>query len=112
LFESSVHNIPLNSSTIDTAFSVNSFYFWPHIPQACTELLRVIKPGGRLLTVQNIDSILKRRRSGGFNQANVDFLAYMQTLEDVGFLDVHITYLTDEVTHKPYQCISATAHHT
>lgn len=107
LFQCSVNNIPLNADSVDVAFSCNSFYFWPNIPSSSVELLRVIKPGGRLITVQNIDSVLKRKRRGGFNLANVDFVAYMRTLESVGFSDVNIEYFTDSVTKTPYQCISA-----
>ena len=109
LYNTPVNNIPINSESIDVAFSCNCFYFWPSIPTGCAELHRVIKPGGQLLTVQNIDSVLKRKRRGGFNRANVDFVAYMRTLEMVGFSDVRIEYLTDEETNQPYQCIYATA---
>lgn len=109
LFQTPVNNIPLSSECIDVAFSCNSFYFWPNIPTACMELLRVIKPGGQLLTVQNIESVLKRKRRGALKLANVDFVAYMKTLERVGFTDVRMEYLTDELTKKPYQCIRATA---
>lgn len=109
LYNTPVNNIPINSESIDLAFSCNSFYFWPDIPSGCAELLRVIKPGGQLFTVQNIQRVLARKRRGGFDKANVDFVAYMATLEQVGFSDVNLEYLFDEVTKQPYQCIRATA---
>ncbi|XP_067938098.1 uncharacterized methyltransferase YdaC-like [Watersipora subatra] len=109
LYHTPVNNIPLNSESISMAFSCNSFYFWPSIPTACAEIHRVLKPGGQLLTVQNIDNILARKKRGGFERANVDFVAYMKTLEEVGFEDVKIEYLNDQLTSKPYQCIRAIA---
>ena len=109
LMPSSVEHIPLNSNSIDKAFSCNSFYFWPSIPKGCTELHRLLKPGAPLLTVQNIDSVLKRKKAGGFEQANVDFVAFILTLEKVGFVDVKMEYHTDEATGKNYEVIRATA---
>lgn len=109
LIPCSVAHMPFNTNSIDKAFSCNSFYFWPNIPRGCAELHRVLKPGGSLLTVQNIDSVLKRKQAGGFEHANVDFLAYMLTLEKVGFADVRIDYCKDEHSGKKYEVIHATA---
>lgn len=109
LLQCGANNIPLNSESMDAIFSCNTFYFWLAIPSTCLELLRLIKPGGRLITVQNIESVLKRKQRGGFGRANVDFVAFMHTLENVGFTDVKIEYFTDKVTQNPYQCISAIA---
>lgn len=109
LYHSSVSHLPFNSLTVDKAFSCNCFYFWPDIPKGCYELHRVLKPGGLLLTVQNIQAILKRKRAGGFENANTDFVMYMSTLEMVGFSDVRMEYCKDEDTGKSYEVIHAVA---
>ena len=46
LFEGSVEQLPLPSSSIDKACSVNNIYFWPSPVAALGELGRVVRPGG------------------------------------------------------------------
>lgn len=110
LYHVSVESMPFNTSSIEKAFHCNSFYFWPNIPAGCAELYRVLKPDGLLLTVQNMERVLKRKDDGRLKNANTDFVAYMQTLEQVGFVDVQVVYHTDEETKMSYQVITATAH--
>lgn len=109
LYKCSVESIPLNNDSIDKVFHCNSFYFWPDILAGCSELFRVMKPGGLMLTVQNMARVLEKKKAGGLVNANTDFVAYMQTLEHAGFTDVRVDYYTDEETKLEYQCIRAIA---
>jgi arsenite methyltransferase len=39
--------LPLDDGSLDAAITVNTIYFLPELDGACTELARVLKPGGR-----------------------------------------------------------------
>ncbi len=45
----SVEALPVADASIDSAFSLNSLYFWPDLEAAFAELARVVRPGGRLI---------------------------------------------------------------
>lgn len=46
-----VSRLPFEDETFDTVFSVESLYFWPNPQEDLKEILRVLKPGGRFMTV-------------------------------------------------------------
>ncbi|WP_433574728.1 class I SAM-dependent methyltransferase [Nocardia brasiliensis] len=41
--------LPLPDQSVDAAISVHTLYFVPDLPVACAELVRVLRPGGRLI---------------------------------------------------------------
>ncbi|MGX1778228.1 class I SAM-dependent methyltransferase [Nocardia brasiliensis] len=41
--------LPLHDRCVDAAISVHTLYFVSDLPGACTELVRIIRPGGRLI---------------------------------------------------------------
>jgi ubiquinone/menaquinone biosynthesis C-methylase UbiE len=43
--------LPLDDSSIDKAYTVNTVYFWQDIHQGFSEIKRVLKPGGLFLNV-------------------------------------------------------------
>ena len=49
LLEGTVEALPIEDSSIDRAYSVNSLYFWPDAAVAMAEFARVLRPGGRLV---------------------------------------------------------------
>lgn len=46
-----VSELPFESKKFDTVFSVESLYFWPNPKEDLKEISRVLKPGGRFMTV-------------------------------------------------------------
>ncbi len=46
-----VSNLPFEDETFDTVFSVESLYFWPNPKEDLKEVLRVLRSGGRFMTV-------------------------------------------------------------
>lgn len=44
----SAEDLPLDSGTVDKAYSVNSLYFWKDLAAASREFARAIRPGGSL----------------------------------------------------------------
>ncbi|MGK8521364.1 class I SAM-dependent methyltransferase [Nocardia asteroides] len=49
LTEASLTALPLPDNEFDAAITVNTLYFVPDLTAACTELTRVVRPGGRLV---------------------------------------------------------------
>ena len=49
LAEGSLTALPLDDSCLDAAITVNTVYFVPELDRALAELIRVVRPGGRLL---------------------------------------------------------------
>ena len=44
-----VQSLPYPDASFDKACSVNTIYFWPDVPLALAELLRIVRPGGFLV---------------------------------------------------------------
>ncbi len=54
--QASVSNLPLPDATLDLVTAVETHYYWPDRPAAMREILRVLKPGGRLLMIAEVYS--------------------------------------------------------
>lgn len=90
-------DLPENAYDLVTAFE--TVYFWPEIQQSFEHVLRVLKPGGRFLIVNE---------STGTDQAAVKFAGIIdgmnlytperlkELLEAAGFTDVKIHQATDK----------------
>jgi ubiquinone/menaquinone biosynthesis C-methylase UbiE len=48
LMEASVEKIPFESNKFDKIYTANTIYFWPNHDENIKEVLRVLKPGGKL----------------------------------------------------------------
>jgi len=47
----SVSRLPFSDGTFDLVTAVETHYYWPDLPADVREILRVLKPGGRLLII-------------------------------------------------------------
>ncbi len=47
--QASIEKLPFNDNTFDSITTTNTLYFWPQPQNNAKELLRVLKPGGKLL---------------------------------------------------------------
>ncbi|OBK19919.1 class I SAM-dependent methyltransferase [Mycobacterium asiaticum] len=95
LVNGSLTALPLDDNSLDAAISVNTLYFVADLQAACTELARVLRPGGRaVLGIGDPDAM-----------ARLPFTAYGFTLRPVadvvaalkkaGFEDVEQRRLAD-----------------
>jgi ubiquinone/menaquinone biosynthesis C-methylase UbiE len=97
----SVHNLPYGSSMFNSAFHVNTFFFFRRMNAACSELHRVLKPGAKLVSVVDLKyySNLKKKQLLPF--MTLDPINYMFSLESVGFTDVQVEYFKDDEDEYP-----------
>lgn len=60
LREASVASLPWPDASFDGAYSINSIYFWPDAMAGLRELLRVLRPLGRLILGVEAQATLQR----------------------------------------------------
>jgi ubiquinone/menaquinone biosynthesis C-methylase UbiE len=54
ILEGSVSQLPFSADVFDLATGVETHFWWPDLPADMREVLRVLKPGGRLLLIAEI----------------------------------------------------------
>jgi len=86
-------DLPFDDATFDAIYHVNCFYFWPDLAQGVAECLRVLKPGGIMLTGSKlVAASLILGANGEYDVENVfrntDEATYLATLESAGFTGV------------------------
>ena len=60
--EGSVSSMPFRDGSFDVVFGVNSVQFWPHLRLDLKEVLRVMKPGGRIVLAMRLTMEPRARR--------------------------------------------------
>lgn len=95
--------LPYGDGTYDAVTAFETVYFWPDLSQAFSEILRVLKPGGRFLLACEMgdasDTTWTSRIDGLTIYAGEDLKA---RLEAAGFINVKL-----EKTRKVWFCIVA-----
>jgi SAM-dependent methyltransferase len=86
-------DLPFDDSTFDATYHVNCYYFWPDLVQGVAECLRVLKPGGVMVTGSKLAAAtLILGPNGEYDVDNVfrntDETAYLAALESAGFADI------------------------
>lgn len=93
--QGSVSALPFPDNTFDKIFSIESYYFWPNLEQDVKEILRVLKPGGRVFIAADIhhrenleEKVLYYIRT--LNMTNLTFAEFHTLLTDAGYDSVTI----------------------
>ncbi len=95
IVDESVEKMGFSDDFFDLVTAIETYYFWPIFSDALQEIRRVLKPGGKLLMVNEMvkDGVYEIKNAKMIKQAHVHLLpleeirAIMQT---VGFVDVQI----------------------
>ncbi|TMS15831.1 putative methyltransferase YdaC [Larimichthys crocea] len=99
--------MPLADSTVDKVFHCNCYYFWPDLRKGATEIHRVMKPGGLMVTTLRLFHIATMAAKRVMPGENWHPEVYMAALRDSGFTDVRM----EDIQGKKitFQAIYATA---
>ncbi|CAK6951540.1 uncharacterized methyltransferase YdaC isoform X1 [Scomber scombrus] len=99
--------MPLADSTVDKVFHCNCYYFWPDLREGATEIHRVMKPGGLMVTTLRLFNVATMAAKQVMPGENWHPEAYMAALRDSGFTDVRME--DKQHKHITFQAIYATA---
>ncbi|XP_029994867.1 uncharacterized protein LOC115422607 isoform X2 [Sphaeramia orbicularis] len=107
LYHCDVAAMPLPDSSVDKVFHCNCYYFWPDLKRGATEIHRVMKPGGMMVTTLRLSSIAKLASKRVMPGENWRPETYMAALRDCGFTDIRMEDKQDSLI--TFQAIYAIA---
>lgn len=79
--ECPVSKMPFRDGSFDAVLAVNSIQFWPHLRLDLREVLRVLKPGGRLIVAMRMTMEWRARR-------RVEIV--LRALPNAGFVEIDL----------------------
>ncbi|KAL2104234.1 hypothetical protein ACEWY4_001102 [Coilia grayii] len=107
LHHSDVASMPIADSSVDKVFHCNCYYFWPDLKRGTSEIHRVMKPCGLMVTTLRLESLVQIAPKNVFTGESWRPEDYMQALEATGFSNVRMEDRTDK--QITFQVIFATA---
>ena len=95
IVEASVVKMGFSEDIFDLVTAVETYYFWPNFSDALKEILRVLKPGGKFLMVNEMvkDGIYDVKSAKTIEKAHVVLIPLDEiktTALSVGFADVQV----------------------
>lgn len=95
VLEGSVEKTGFPDDFFDLVTAVETYYFWPNLPDALQEIKRVLKPTGKLLIVSEMvkDGVYEVKHAKMIEQTYVRLLSLEEIrnlLLSVGFADVQV----------------------
>lgn len=95
--EASVSRLPFSDGAFDIVTAVETHFWWPDLPAGLREVLRVLKPGGRLIVIaevyrgaQAFASKAAEKYSEKTGMALLGIEEHRQHLADAGYSDIQI----------------------
>ena len=96
--QSSVSRLPFPDRRFDLATAVETHFYWPDLPNDVREVLRVLKPGGRLVVIaeaykggkhsRTIDRFAEAMRPLGYS--HLDVAEHRDLLKNAGYSGVEV----------------------
>jgi SAM-dependent methyltransferase len=95
IVEGSVEKTGFSDDFFDLVTAIETYYFWPSFSDALKEIMRVLKPSGHFLMVNEMvkDGVYNVKSAKTIEQAHVHLIPLDEiknTLEAVGFEDIQI----------------------
>ncbi|KAL8580611.1 hypothetical protein ACOMHN_046814 [Nucella lapillus] len=100
-----VQDLPYGTHSFHCAFHCCCYYLWPSMQDALQELYRILKPGGVMVTMLDLERMHMYQAKGWLQFSHFDPVKYMHALELTGFQGVRIEYLQERSVK--YQAIFA-----
>lgn len=88
IFNADVAKMPMDDEQIDKVFHTNCYYFWSDKKAAVTEVKRVMKPGGLMLTGVDFGKVEMAASKGLLPYDEWQTETYLDALNDAGFKDI------------------------
>lgn len=95
--EASVSRLPFSDAVFDVATAVETHFWWPALPTDLREVLRVLKPGGKLIIIAEVykgaDSAISKaaeRYSQKTGMALLSVEEHREVVANAGYSDVQI----------------------
>jgi arsenite methyltransferase len=95
LVEGTVDALPFADASFDAVFGVNVTYFWPDMPRALAEVLRVLAPGGKLVFGIRPPETLRRFQFEAAGHRVWDERQYVQAISVAGFVEASARRMPD-----------------
>lgn len=95
IVECSVTNTNLPDNSFDLITAIETYYFWPSLPDAFQELKRILKPQGKLLLINELikDGSYEIENAELIKKTHVHLVPLEQlknTLQSLGFIHIEI----------------------
>ncbi len=94
--EASIDNLPFKDNSFDCITTTNTLYFWPKPKQNAQELLRVLKPGGKILIAYRSKSCMDQIELSKYGFEKYESDRVENLLEESGFKEV-----TTQIINEP-----------
>ena len=95
LVEGTVDKLPFADAAFDKVFGVNVSYFWPDLPRALAEVLRVLAPGGTFVLGIRSTETLRRFQFDAAGHRVWEASQYIQALSEAGFVEASARRMPD-----------------
>lgn len=111
--DGAAESLPAADGSVDAVWSVNTMHHWPDLAQALKEIARVLRPGGRLLLVDEDfedpthpehEQFMSARHGHAFTEIDPEAMA--ATLKALGFESSEGRQ--EQVAHRPAKVIRGT----
>lgn len=97
---SGVSDLPFDDAMFDRVYSIESYFFWPDLTNDMREILRVLKPGGRVVIASNV---MRHEEMTETLQAEIDALEmnvlsaaeFAVLMQEAGYENVQILEQND-----------------
>lgn len=92
--QASVSNLPFENNMFDKVYSIESYFFWPDLENDVREILRVLRPGGKVFIAANVQTEdLSEEEQAEIETLNMHVFsseAFEKLMKDAGYYNVEI----------------------